>query len=181
MHKYTMAISPGYDLLHVSATIYSARVVAMLSSGLITFTNMSLYSPGWWPCLSLFTWMVAMSLIIHLDGGHVSLYSPGWWPCPFITKTMVMSFYSPGWWPCLFIHLDGGHVSLFIWMVVMSLFIHLDGGHVSLKPDDLPDQFSIADADQFVHGGPGHVFGRHHRAGHRVHVTKLSTTQKRIM
>jgi hypothetical protein len=118
----------------------------------------------------LFIWMVATSLFIHLDGGHISLYSPGWWPhLSLFTWMVAMSLYSPGWWPCL---------SLFTWMVAMSLFIHLDGGHVSLQPDDLPDQFAVSDADQLVHGGPGHVFGRHHRAGHRVHVTKLNTKQE---
>jgi hypothetical protein len=81
MHHCTTAISPGYNLMQVSATIYSTWVVAMLSSGLISFTNMSplftwivamsLYSPGWWP--------QAMSLFIHLDVAYVSYYSPGWW------------------------------------------------------------------------------------------------------
>ncbi len=66
-------------LMHVSAIIYSTWVVAMLSSGLITFTNMSLYLPGRWPCLfTVYAWMVAMFI------------------------------YLPVWCLCLFIYLDGG-------------------------------------------------------------------------
>ncbi len=68
MHKCTMAISPGYNLMHVSATL--GYYLQYMGGSPVVLRPDNFYKN-----VSLFTWMVATSLL------------PGWWPC-----------LPPAWW-----------------------------------------------------------------------------------
>mmetsp|Transcript_32161 Transcript_32161/g.48204 ORF Transcript_32161/g.48204 Transcript_32161/m.48204 type:complete len:209 (+) Transcript_32161:1428-2054(+) len=46
-----------------------------------------------------------------------------------------------------------------------SVLIHLNRGSVPLKLDDFSDELGVSDADEFVHGGSGHVVGDYEGAG----------------
>ena len=55
---------------------------------------------------------------------------------------------------------------------LLQALTDLNGGKVSLEPDDLPDQLVVADPDELVHGGAGHLDGRDDGAGHGVDVAE---------